>query len=73
MAKKLQDEENRLAAEAEAEAQPSRQATTVPPSVSTPIPQHSPHSHEDKKKKDVSAYICISFYVTVDIIISIAV
>lgn len=56
MAKKLQEEENRLAAEAENEAQPSRQATTVPPSLSTPVPQHNPHSHEDKKKKDVSFY-----------------
>lgn len=53
MAKKLQEEENRLAAEAEAEAaQPSRQATTVPPSVAAPFPQHSPHAHEDKKKKE---------------------
>ncbi|KAK8405285.1 hypothetical protein O3P69_001692 [Scylla paramamosain] len=52
MAKKLQEEENRLAAEAEAEVQPSRQATTVPPSVPTPIPQHNPQPQEDKKKKE---------------------
>ena len=53
MAKKLQEEENRLAAEAEAEVQPSRQATTVPPSVPTPILQHNPQPQEDKKKKEV--------------------
>ncbi|XP_045139003.1 ubiquitin carboxyl-terminal hydrolase MINDY-1-like isoform X2 [Portunus trituberculatus] len=52
MAKKLQEEENRLAAEDEAEVQPSRQATTVPPSVPTPIPQHNPQPQEDKKKKE---------------------
>ena len=53
MAKKLQEEENRIAAEAEGEVQPSRQATTVPPAVPTPTPQQNFHPQEDKKKKEV--------------------
>lgn len=52
IAKKLQEEENRLAAEAEAEANAPQQTTTVPPPQTHHPPQHPSHTHEEKKKKE---------------------
>lgn len=54
IAKKLQEEENRLAAEAAAEANTPRQTDVPPPDASPHPTQHSPHSHDERKKKDVS-------------------
>ncbi|XP_071534130.1 ubiquitin carboxyl-terminal hydrolase MINDY-2-like isoform X2 [Panulirus ornatus] len=52
MAKKLQEEENRLAAEAEAEASAPRQTTAVPLPHTYHPPQQAPQTHEEKKKKE---------------------
>ncbi|XP_045605552.2 ubiquitin carboxyl-terminal hydrolase MINDY-1 isoform X1 [Procambarus clarkii] len=52
IAKKLQEEENRLAAEAEAEANAPQQTTDSPPPQTHHSPQHPPHTQEEKKKKE---------------------
>ncbi|XP_063588535.1 uncharacterized protein LOC134765706 [Penaeus indicus] len=51
MAQKLQEEENRLAAEAEAEAGATRYPA-APPSQTRQVPQPPPQVQEEKRKKD---------------------